>query len=130
MFCTAQFQYFLKFSCHIADEFNTQVDIELSKWAKQKLPQISVEAGWETLQQEFRKLIESTKMQNDHDDIFDDLKMAVLNEVIRRHKWEEKVNMSFRSFHVLNVSKDPICISFSLIVGFGCVTSTSSEYFS
>lgn len=112
MFCAAQFQHFLKFNCYIADEFNTQVDIELSKWAQQKLPQISVEAGWETLQQEFRKLIESNKMQHDHDDIFDDLKMAVLNEVIRRHKWEEKVNMSFRSSHVLNVSKDSICKSF------------------
>lgn len=52
---------------------------------------MSVEAGWETLQQEFRKLIERNKSVKDHDDIFDDLKTAVLDEVLKRHKWEEKV---------------------------------------
>lgn len=73
-------------------DFNTRVDIQLSQWAEQLLPQVSVEAGWETLQQEFRKLIEQNKSQKDHDDLFDDLKQAVLDEVLRRHKWEEKVN--------------------------------------
>lgn len=76
----------------ISEDFNTQVDIKLSQWAEQLLPQVSVEAGWETLQQEFRKLIEKNKLQKDHDDIFDDLKTAVLDNVLCRHKWEEKVS--------------------------------------
>lgn len=75
------------------DEFNTQVDIKLYQWVEQQLPLVSVEAGWETLQLEFRKLIERNKSLKDHDDIFDNLKTAVLDEVLLRHKWEEKVKL-------------------------------------
>ena len=84
------------------------MDILLSQWAEQLLPKISVEAGWETLQQEFRKLIQRNKLQKDHDDIFDDLKTAVLDEVLRRHKWEEKVNdlMKYIPFAVLKIEID------------------------
>ena len=32
------------------------------------------------------------KLSPDHDDIFDNLKNAVVNEAMRRHYWEEKVN--------------------------------------
>lgn len=32
------------------------------------------------------------RLSQDHDDIFDNLKNAVVNEAMRRHSWEEKVN--------------------------------------
>lgn len=35
------------------------------------------------------------RLSPDHDDIFDNLKNAVVNEAMRRHSWEEKVNIIF-----------------------------------
>lgn len=66
------------------------VDIKLRQWAEQALPTKSVESGWETLQIEFKKLIELAKKSPDHDEIFDNLKAAVVEEAIKRHTWEDK----------------------------------------
>lgn len=66
------------------------VDIKLRQWADQVLPAKSVESGWETLQTEFQHLIEKAKKLPDHDDIFDNLKAAVIDEAIKRHTWEDK----------------------------------------
>lgn len=63
----------------------------MSQWAEQELPRLSVEAGWETLQEEFKKLI-YRKSEKDHDDMFDNLKKAVVEEVLKRHRWESKVS--------------------------------------
>ncbi|XP_075165155.1 opa1 mitochondrial dynamin like GTPase isoform X7 [Haematobia irritans] len=73
-----------------SDSFNTMVDIKLRQWAEQALPAKSVEAGWETLQKEFITLMEKAKKSPDHDNIFDNLKAAVVEEAIRRHSWEDK----------------------------------------
>ncbi|XP_050327110.1 dynamin-like 120 kDa protein, mitochondrial isoform X4 [Bactrocera neohumeralis] len=73
-----------------SDSFNTMVDIKLRQWAEQALPAKSVEAGWEALQNEFIYLMEKAKKSPDHDDIFDNLKGAVVDEAIRRHSWEDK----------------------------------------
>ncbi|KAM7343052.1 opa1 mitochondrial dynamin like GTPase isoform 4-T4 [Cochliomyia hominivorax] len=73
-----------------SDSFNTMVDIKLRQWAEQALPAKSVEAGFETLQKEFITLMEKAKKSPDHDDIFDNLKAAVVDEAIRRHSWEDK----------------------------------------
>lgn len=72
------------------NSFNTMVDIKLRQWAEEVLPAKSVEAGWETLQEEFSDLIEKSKKSQDHDDIFDNLKSAVIDEAIKRHQWEDK----------------------------------------
>jgi optic atrophy protein 1 len=72
------------------NSFNTMVDIKLRQWAEEVLPSKSVESGWETLQEEFATLIEKAKKNPDHDDIFDNLKSAVIDEAMRRHSWEDK----------------------------------------
>jgi len=36
------------------------------------------------------------RLSSDHDDIFDNLKNAVVNEAMRRHSWEEKVNIQYK----------------------------------
>lgn len=72
------------------NSFNTMVDIKLRQWAEQALPVKSVESGWEALQKEFTALIEKARKSPDHDDIFDNLKMAVVDEAIRKHSWEDK----------------------------------------
>ena len=66
------------------------VDIKLRHWAEQGLPAKSVESGWEALQQEFQHLMEIARKTPDHDDLFDNLKSAVIDEAIRRHSWEDK----------------------------------------
>ena len=71
--------------------FNTTVDIRLKQWADQQLPRKSVECAWETLKEEFRRLVDKAKLSKDHDDIFDQLKAAVVDEVMRKHQWEDKV---------------------------------------
>lgn len=76
------------------DEFNTEVDIKLNKWVEEQLPKTSIEAGWEVLQQEFKRLIYSEQLLKNHDDIFDALKNSVVDETLQRHHWEEKVYSS------------------------------------
>uniref|UniRef100_A0A3F2YWU8 Dynamin-like GTPase OPA1, mitochondrial n=1 Tax=Anopheles farauti TaxID=69004 RepID=A0A3F2YWU8_9DIPT len=72
------------------NSFNTMVDIKLRQWAEQALPAKSVEAGWEALQKEFQHLMEVARRTPDHDDLYDNLKSAVIDEAIRRHSWEDK----------------------------------------
>uniref|UniRef100_U5EJB3 Dynamin-like GTPase OPA1, mitochondrial n=1 Tax=Corethrella appendiculata TaxID=1370023 RepID=U5EJB3_9DIPT len=72
------------------NSFNTMVDIKLRQWAEQALPAKSVESGWDALQKEFQCLMEIARKAPDHDDLFDNLKTAVIEEAIRRHSWEDK----------------------------------------
>ncbi|XP_070490258.1 dynamin-like GTPase OPA1, mitochondrial isoform X2 [Chironomus tepperi] len=72
------------------NSFNTMVDIKLRQWAEDVLPAKSVECGWECLQEEFFNLNEKAKKNPDHDDIFDHLKTAVIDEAMRKHSWEDK----------------------------------------
>lgn len=66
------------------------IDIKLKQWADEVLPSKSVEVGWETLQEEFLDLMDKARKSPDHDDIFDNLKSAVIDEAIKRHSWEDK----------------------------------------
>lgn len=75
----------------IIGTFNTTVDIKLRQWADEGLPAKSVETGWETLQSEFKHFMQKAKESTDHDDIFDQLKSAVVDEAFRHHSWEDKV---------------------------------------
>ncbi|XP_025836270.1 dynamin-like 120 kDa protein, mitochondrial [Agrilus planipennis] len=72
------------------ETFNTSVDIKLRQWAEQTLPSQSVESGWETLKEEFRSFLEKASKNPNHDNIFDQLKTAVVEEAMRRHTWEDK----------------------------------------
>ncbi|XP_018374150.1 PREDICTED: dynamin-like 120 kDa protein, mitochondrial isoform X3 [Trachymyrmex cornetzi] len=85
--------------------FNTTVDIKLRHWAEQQLPARSVESGWECLQQEFQNFMSQARLSSDHDDIFDNLKNAVVNEAMRRHSWEEKASEMLRVIQ-LNILED------------------------
>lgn len=87
---------------HFVEMFNTTVDIKLRQWADQTLPQKSVEAGWEALRYEFTQFVESRKRSRDHDDIFDRLKQAVIDEAMARHKWEPKVCFLL-AFNIKNI---------------------------
>ncbi|GFS50699.1 dynamin-like 120 kDa protein, mitochondrial [Trichonephila inaurata madagascariensis] len=73
-----------------AGSFNTAVDIKLKHWADEMLPKKCVDVGWETLQEEFRVILEKSKTSKEHDDIFDNLKTAVIDDAIRHHSWEDK----------------------------------------
>ncbi|KAJ8918386.1 hypothetical protein NQ315_008082 [Exocentrus adspersus] len=73
-----------------SETFNTAVDIKLRQWAESALPAQSVDAGWETLRSEFQSFMKKAADAPDHDDIFDQLKEAVVNEAMQRHSWEGK----------------------------------------
>merc|ERR1719273_2472326 len=70
--------------------FNTTVDIKLKHWAENQLGLKCVEVGWETLKEEFLRLMNRSKKAKDHDDIFDNLKTAVVDDAMHKHMWEEK----------------------------------------
>jgi len=70
--------------------FNTTVDIKMRQWTESQLPMKSIEVGWETLQEEFHKLMARAKSGRDHDDIFDNLKSAVVEMAMDKHMWEDK----------------------------------------
>lgn len=83
--------------CFKTRVFNTAVDIKLKQWADRELPRKSVQVGWDTLQDEFTKLLERNKELRDHDDIFDNLKHAVKDHSMGKHKWDEKAEESLVS---------------------------------
>ncbi len=85
--------------------FNTTVDIKLRQWAENQLGRKCVEAGWETLQELFNRLMEKSKTSKDHDDIFDKLKEAVVREAMDRHSWEDKAAEMLRVIQ-LNTLED------------------------
>jgi len=85
--------------------FNTTVDIKLRQWTENLLPVKSVEVGWETLQEEFDKLMTRAKQSKDHDDIFDQLKASVVETAINRHQWEDKASTMLKVIQ-LNALED------------------------
>lgn len=87
------------------ESFNTSVDIKLRQWTEQTLPAQSVEAGWEALQAEFRKFMTKSYQAPAHDDVFDSLKSAVVNEAMQRHSWEDKASEMLRVIQ-LNALED------------------------
>lgn len=85
--------------------FATAVDIKLRQWAEQALPAKSVESGWETLKEEFQGFLQKAAQTQDHDDIFDQLKTAVVTEAMHRHSWEDKASEMLRVIQ-LNTLED------------------------
>ncbi|KAI4464472.1 dynamin [Holotrichia oblita] len=71
----------------------------------QGLPAKSVESGWETLKEEFHGFLEKAAQAQDHDDIFDLLKTAVVTEAMHRHSWEDKASEMLRVIQ-LNTLED------------------------
>ncbi|KAK9869644.1 hypothetical protein WA026_003391 [Henosepilachna vigintioctopunctata] len=88
-----------------SETFNTAIDIKLRQWAEQGLPFESVESGWQTLESEFRRFFEKARSATDHDNIFDKLKEAVVNEAMLRHSWESKASEMLRIIQ-LNALED------------------------
>ncbi|XP_064612015.1 dynamin-like 120 kDa protein, mitochondrial [Liolophura sinensis] len=80
--------------------FNTTVDIKLKQWADKQLPRKCVEVGWETLQNEFSKIMEKDSQKKDHDQIFDQLKKAVRDASLTKHKWDNKAEDSLRVMQI------------------------------
>lgn len=88
-----------------AGTFNTNVDIKLRQWTELDLPARSVECGWETLKHEFQQFMQKASQNPDHDDIFDQLKAAVVDEAMKRHSWEKKASEMLRVIQ-LNTLED------------------------
>ncbi|XP_025080779.1 dynamin-like 120 kDa protein, mitochondrial isoform X2 [Pomacea canaliculata] len=86
--------------------FNTTVDIKLKQWADVQLPKKCVEVGWDTLHEEFSQLLlKGKKKLGEDDEIFDKLKMAVIETCKTRHQWENKAEDSLRVIQ-LNILED------------------------
>lgn len=77
-------------------ELNTNIDVKLAKWASGVLPKKCVEVGWDTLHDEFQRIVEEDKKRKDHDEIFDQLKLAVVANSKAKHHWESKAEDSLR----------------------------------
>ncbi|XP_052284980.1 dynamin-like 120 kDa protein, mitochondrial isoform X2 [Dreissena polymorpha] len=78
-------------------EFNTMVDIKLTEWASHALPKKSVEVGWDVLHQEFSRLVEKdTKRGSELDEVFNKLKIAVIDSSKSTHHWDPKAEESLR----------------------------------
>jgi optic atrophy protein 1 len=69
-------------SSKFSGTFNTTVDIKLKQWAENQLGVKCVEVGWEVLKEQFMTLMDKAKMSKDHDNIFDNLKAAVVDEAM------------------------------------------------
>ena len=90
------------------DNFNIQVDIRLKNWIDNVLPSSTVEVGLQVLSEQFRNILdkqdENTNFkncpENDHV-LFQNLKNAVSEDVIRQHKWDPKAYDVLVSFFSL-----------------------------
>ena len=58
-----------------------------------------VQVGWDTLHEEFARLLlrPNKKQKGEEDDIFDQLKMGVIEMCKTRHQWESKAEDSLVS---------------------------------
>ncbi|XP_060875798.1 dynamin-like 120 kDa protein, mitochondrial isoform X2 [Metopolophium dirhodum] len=72
--------------------FNTMVDIKLKQWAEEQLPRKSINIGWVVLKDMFKTMFEENQNQKlqASDEILETLKMAVIDEALKRHSWEDK----------------------------------------
>ncbi|KAF4531828.1 hypothetical protein B566_EDAN000854 [Ephemera danica] len=70
--------------------FNTTVDIKLREWADQKLPKSAVDVGYEGLHHELQAFMARSATAKDSDEVLNSLKLAVLEETLRKHAWESK----------------------------------------
>ena len=79
--------------------FNTTVDIKLKQWAENQLGVKCVEVGWEVLQEQFMALMEKAKKHKDHDNIFDNLKAAVVDEAMHMYACTFQIFISIETKH-------------------------------
>ena len=79
-----------------------------------------VQVGWDTLHEEFARLLlrPNKKQKEEEDDIFDQLKMGVIEMCKTKHQWESKAEDSLVSaLHSVCVLVLPLCVW-----GGGCVS--------
>ncbi|XP_067951272.1 dynamin-like GTPase OPA1, mitochondrial isoform X2 [Watersipora subatra] len=82
--------------------FNTKIDIKLKQWSVKSLPQTAVEVGFNSLRNRYRSLVEEaskSKVKENKDSdlaVSEPFKMAVIDEVFRRHQWDDKAEGSLR----------------------------------
>lgn len=79
--------YFAVFSLRA---FNTLVDIKLKHWADTSLPRKCIDVAWETLREQFQKIMQQDAQARDHDTIFDPVKSSVAEHAMNLHVWEPK----------------------------------------
>lgn len=72
--------------------FNTLVDIKLKHWADKDLANKSIQTGWETLSEVFKRQVdlENRSQKGTHDSLFDRLKAAVFEAAMKEHVWDSK----------------------------------------
>ena len=58
---------------------------------------VSTQTGWLTLQNQFNQLLQQNKGKKGHDNIYDNLKTAVMEESLKKHEWDEKAEESLVS---------------------------------
>ena len=50
--------------------------------------------GWLTLKEEFNRMLGAGQTDKNHDGVFNDLKAAVRDESMKKHKWDDKAEDS------------------------------------
>ena len=74
----------------LKSSFNTTVDIKLRHWAEKQLPKKCVDVGTHTLMQEFEKLVTKDNTKKSHDNLLDEVKLAVKESSSKNHQWDNK----------------------------------------
>ncbi|VVC43328.1 Hypothetical protein CINCED_3A022888 [Cinara cedri] len=85
--------------------FNTMVDIKLKQWAEEQLPRKSINIGWSVLKNMFRTMFKENQKLKASDEILETLKMAVIDEALEKHAWEDKALEMLRMIQ-LNTLED------------------------
>lgn len=56
------------------------------------MPKKCVDVGWETLRDQFQRLVQQDAQAKDHDTIFDPVKTAVVEQAMNHHVWDKKAS--------------------------------------
>ncbi|XP_063677299.1 dynamin-like 120 kDa protein, mitochondrial isoform X4 [Bolinopsis microptera] len=74
--------------CTSSSNFNTKVDIALKDWTDDKLPQMAINVGWQTLFKQLETIMTTKKADREIGDLFQPLKANILETVKAQHAWQ------------------------------------------
>ena len=88
------------------------MDIALKDWTDDKLPQMAINVGWQTLFKQLETIMTTKKADREIGDLFQPLKANILETVKAQHAWQSTaLKRLVRKFNLANRKKSHLNLS-------------------